>query len=930
MTGPPCPEGERINCHSLAHQVGGCADEHWQQYWAMLAGGTDAQVDIPYARWNNDPYYGADENWSLGLTYTHHGGFCQCGIFDIDYEFFGIDPNECYILAPAAKTCLEVGYVCLANAGWTRKTLKGQNIGCWFGHSGDDWGGHPVFTMYHPETAIEDKGTYGYQARIWSNVTCRLAHIFDLVGPMGECDTACSSGLVAYGLAHTALRCETNKQAPSAIQSHCKMAIAFAANMLIGPGGYTGLCGPHMLSTNGRCFTFDHSADGYERGEGTGCMHVKCADGVPDEALACVIGICLNQDGRSASMTAPNGPSQQDCIRGSMKEAMVVPNDIICAELHGTGTALGDPIEVGALRGVMYDREVPLMQTSAKSHIGHLEASAGQAGLQKCIMMCRSAAGSPNCHLLVLNPHMDTNGYPTIFDTEMCDYGNNSGYSGVSSFGFGGANARGDVWCRAQVGYRKTGKIDYDKIDFITVTCPFDDGDINYLDGRAVYAGPNDRFQKGPYHADGLRDEFDTYDYSNYQYKGEYILKPNEVGQQMDDQGLPMFVRGSWSKFSSCDEMVEDDDEPGRWTALVTLGETRFERFEIVINQKDQLVLFPIIDGGNERTRIIGPEPNTSKKYWYIDGRDDEVPAGTAYRITFQWADPYRVSWERVDEEGPKQERHHYEVQGTMSAWKNRRMKSVPGVEDGNAAFEYEVLLGNTGLERFRFCRDGDENQMIYPREPFGPHTLHGGVARGPDALWHKDKAFAIHGVAGEKVILRCEVVGPVVHISAIRGAGDNKTAISWQTVEGCSRNQFYITGDFNNWGMEEMHRDEDRPGVFRYAETIRDRTGPVCDCSFRIVQDKDPRLVYYPVSHNCPPGQDRVVGPNEDADDRSWRVTSFRPGASFEVIFDRRSEDKRKIVSVTYGDDRIDNASMQEFFAAGMGAMTDGAIADE
>merc|ERR1719253_2083548 len=151
-----------------------------------------------------------------------------------------------------------------------------------------------------------------------------------------------------------------------------------------GPGNYINLCGPHMLSVMGRCFTFDSSADGFERGEGGGGFLVRNQFTRTDETTCTMIGACLNQDGRSASMTAPNGPAQQDCIRGSMQEARLSANEVTCAELHGTGTALGDPIEVGSLRGVMQERgEIPLMQSSAKTHLGHLEASAGTAGVIK-------------------------------------------------------------------------------------------------------------------------------------------------------------------------------------------------------------------------------------------------------------------------------------------------------------------------------------------------------------------------------------------------------------------------------------------------------------------------------------------------------------------------------------------------------------------
>lgn len=221
---------------------------------------------------------------------------------------------------------------------------------------------------------------------------------------------------------------------------------------------YIGLSGPGMLTHKGRCFTFDHSADGYCRGEGVGALCLKkCV--TPYDAmgrLAILTGTAINQDGRSASMTAPHGPSQSQVITASMREAGIDASQVTIAECHGTGTALGDPIEIGSLRATISKGrgEKPLLTTSAKSNIGHLEAGAGMAGIIKCIMMLRTSTGAPNCHLYEFNPHLDIEGFPVCMETECIDFGVNSGLTGVSSFGFGGTNARADVWSHCVKGPR--------------------------------------------------------------------------------------------------------------------------------------------------------------------------------------------------------------------------------------------------------------------------------------------------------------------------------------------------------------------------------------------------------------------------------------------------------------------------------------------
>merc|ERR1712061_15525 len=141
-----------------------------------------------------------------------------------------------------------------------------------------------------------------------------------------------------------------------------------------------------------------------------------------------ICGTCMNQDGRSASLTAPHGPSQQECIRYSLREANIDPLKIRIQELHGTGTALGDPIEVGALRATMMTyqgttRSHPLVKTSSKTNVGHGEHCAGINGIMKCVLLSMMATAAPNNHLRLLNAHIDSNGYPVFFTSEFTDQG---------------------------------------------------------------------------------------------------------------------------------------------------------------------------------------------------------------------------------------------------------------------------------------------------------------------------------------------------------------------------------------------------------------------------------------------------------------------------------------------------------------------------
>lgn len=449
LNGPEEPEGRRNNVMSIVTRLPGQSINPLS-YVNFLAGGGDGQLVVPVSRWDIDVYYRAEH--TIGYSMTCHGSMIQDkDLSTFDNQFFGIPQNEAIIMAPYQRVLLEIGYEALARAGHKRADLNGWGCGVFCGDSGSDWEG------FIPGVVSEENMGHMWAGLSRAAACNRLSHVFGLRGPCGTAETACSSSLVALGLAGMTMRRTEDDQQASSVKTELKHAVVMGSNTLIGAGGYIMLSGPGMLTQRGRCFTFDNSADGFARGEGFGGLKLKVCENEVEaqDRLAMLIGSAVNQDGRSASMTAPHGPSQQQVIKDSMREGGLSAKNITIAECHGTGTALGDPIEVGALRGVMgSNRTRPFMKTSSKSNLGHLEAGAGMAGLLKCILMLNMAAAMPNIHLLTLNPHLDVAGFPVYFETEALDFGQNSGLTGVSSFGFGGTNARADVWGHAQGGPR--------------------------------------------------------------------------------------------------------------------------------------------------------------------------------------------------------------------------------------------------------------------------------------------------------------------------------------------------------------------------------------------------------------------------------------------------------------------------------------------
>jgi len=448
-------QGERVHIPAMSLLFPGSCNAV-SEVRAMWTTGTDCAVKLPILRWDCEPYY-SPEKFEKPLYTCHSACFEDSWLFSFDNDFFSISHHEAEMMSFAQRKLLEVGTEALYRGGYPREACRGLEMGVYTGDAGTNW------VMMPPvlEAMNTSSSKHIEMGKSMSINASRLSHVMGLRGPAIGVDTACSSSLVAMSHAcRTMVRSQPGQPTPTAHAGDIAKSLVMGVNLCDGPHTLFAYCAATMVSPMGRSFTFDESANGFLRGEGVGALFLQLgsSDEEAQNMYACVIGSASNQDGRSASMTAPHGPSQQQCIRASMREAGLKPSQIAIAECHGTGTALGDPIEVGALRDVMKDRdEDPIIMTSGKSNFGHLEACAGLAGIVKCVMMLNGMTGNSNVHLRALNPHIDHNGYPAVFIDDMVDINsNNRGVSGVSSFGVGGTNARGDLWARCRIGYKKT------------------------------------------------------------------------------------------------------------------------------------------------------------------------------------------------------------------------------------------------------------------------------------------------------------------------------------------------------------------------------------------------------------------------------------------------------------------------------------------
>ncbi len=401
-----------------------------QAFWHNLETGVDAIREVPPDRWDADEYFDPSPD-AAGKICTRHGGFLD-EIDRFDPQFFGISPREAVGMDPQQRLLLEVTWEALENAAQAPNRLAGSRTGVFMGICGNDFA-HVM--LARGEDLID---SYLGTGTAHSACVGRISHVLGLEGPSLAIDTACSSSLVAV-----------HQACGSLLNGDCHLALAGGVNVNLSPAVNISCSRAQMFSPRGRCHTFDASADGYVRGEGCGIVVLKRLDDARrdgDRILAVVRGSAVNQDGRSGGLTVPSGTAQQRVIRQALQKAGIEPNDVGYLEAHGSGTSLGDPIEVHAAANVLAPGRTPrqpLLIGSVKTNIGHLEAAAGIAGLIKVVLALQHGMVPPHLHFKHPNPHVSWHELPVRVPTEPTPWPRSNDRprcAGVSSFGFSGTN----------------------------------------------------------------------------------------------------------------------------------------------------------------------------------------------------------------------------------------------------------------------------------------------------------------------------------------------------------------------------------------------------------------------------------------------------------------------------------------------------------
>nr|WP_280146515.1 type I polyketide synthase [Bacillus velezensis]MDH3122106.1 type I polyketide synthase [Bacillus velezensis] len=401
--------------------------EDLSQFWENLKSGKDCITEIPPDRWNMDDFFSEDRDMK-GKSYSKWGGFIS-GADQFDPLFFHISPREAELMDPQERLFLETAKNCFEDSGYPRNMLEKMKVGVFVGAM---WGQYQLFEG-------EENGAAFSPASVYSSIANRVSYYFHLKGPSLALDTMCSSSLTSIHYACQSIHC-----------GESDMALAGGVNLSIHPNKYKFLSMGQFLSSDGRCRSFGKDGSGYVPGEGVGAVllkPLKKAIEDQDQIYGVIKGSAVNHGGKTSGYSIPNPDAQAEVISEALRKADIDPNTVNYIEAHGTGTSLGDPIEIQGLKD-SYQLNHPCAIGSVKSNIGHLESAAGIAAVTKVLLQMKNKQLVPSLHSDIVNPFIDFDQVPFQVQRKAAEWNipQNSNAvhplrAGVSAFGAGGTNA---------------------------------------------------------------------------------------------------------------------------------------------------------------------------------------------------------------------------------------------------------------------------------------------------------------------------------------------------------------------------------------------------------------------------------------------------------------------------------------------------------
>ncbi|WP_367387378.1 SDR family NAD(P)-dependent oxidoreductase [Bacillus vallismortis] len=401
--------------------------DNLNQFWENLKEGKDCITEVPSDRWELNGFF-SEERDVIGKSYSKWGGFVN-GTDQFDPLFFNISPREAELMDPQERLFLESAKECFEDSGYQKNKLEKMKVGVFVGAM---WGQYQLFEG-------EENGLSFTPASVYSSIANRVSYYFNLKGPSLALDTMCSSSLTSIHYACQSIHC-----------GESDMALAGGVNLSLHPNKYKFLSMGQFLSSDGRCRSFGKDGNGYVPGEGIGAVllkPLKKAIEDQDQIYGVIKGSSVNHGGKTSGYSIPNPDAQTTVISEALRKADIDPNSISYIEAHGTGTSLGDPIEIQGLRD-SYQLDHPCAIGSVKSNIGHLESAAGIAAVTKVLLQMKHKLLVPSLHSDTVNPYIDFDQVPFKVQQKTAEWKNpeinETVYplrAGVSAFGAGGSNA---------------------------------------------------------------------------------------------------------------------------------------------------------------------------------------------------------------------------------------------------------------------------------------------------------------------------------------------------------------------------------------------------------------------------------------------------------------------------------------------------------
>mmetsp|Transcript_47748 Transcript_47748/g.147578 ORF Transcript_47748/g.147578 Transcript_47748/m.147578 type:complete len:1039 (-) Transcript_47748:168-3284(-) len=695
----------------------------FDDFFNAATNGPDYATDVPIARWNHDDVYDPDpEGWQRGKAYCRHGVFME-GTELFDNKFFNLSPNESRGLDPHQRLLMEQGYNALASMGLKKKQLMNAAGGIYVGCGADEWAFH---------TGRQGFGGVTGALCMYSG---RFSFCLGMKGPAITLTTEAASGLSA-----TYIAAESVQKKGLAVSND--FAVAVGVHILLAPMWWPNHCMQGWYSATGRVQSFNASADGYIRGDCCAAIGLKGATSIvdgrviqndKDEFIGTIPGAMMNTNGKIATLATPHGPGEQECIVQAIRNAGISPMDMDCVEGHMNGKFLDEAIEMNSLwRAHRSDvNKEPLCYTAAKPSVANQVEASGITGLLRIVYSAQYGHMTPTLHLRQSNPHSDPFEQPMMLVNESVEFPYKSAYSGVLAKGFGGTNV--------------------------------------YIIGWATIS--NEKVPPQP-----------------PVMQREVIFWPGGGGQLEGDM-LPRrrdgyTIAGSWSKWELAEKMDVDGD--GVYGYTVTLGENRWEQFQIWLDGDPSRVLHPGVQRVQQSSEVYGPEPDFvggaqacrtgTSPSWMIDGRQELVQyprpadavkalkdeagggaeadsimvgiteagkAGDQYRVQLEIRGKWRmVSWEKLPTTSEHVSRGKYYISASWRQWELEEMIEDPSTP---GTYTIEAVLYH-GVGSFQIIRNEDWAETFYPNPSPGAED----AVLGPDDMGG-DLSWTVEGKPGDR-----------------------------------------------------------------------------------------------------------------------------------------------------------------------------------